>query len=233
MNQRVEGVKGVRRVRWDPGGLFVIMRFRTAKRRWSCFCTDIGGNIRRLHSDDRAFQTNHILFWSTRRNRRRTLVSPSVMWNVVLVWESPPTDVLPFFFKTFKPLLVLRLAHSVFSVCLVKRLLCLCKLFRKFAAKCNTHTHTHARTITRTRAHTRARVVSSRSFIVSLSLNQRTACVHSHTSSCSSTTNAHSAIGANDNSVPSEQAGVLFEKFAFFFETCLLLFNNSFYYSLI
>ena len=56
-------------------------------------------------------------------------------------------------FRTLKPLIALRSAHTVLPVCLGKQLKCLCKIFSKFAAKFHTHTHAHARTRGRTHRH--------------------------------------------------------------------------------
>ena len=62
-----------------------------------------------------------------------------------------------------------------FPVCLAKQLKCLCKIFTKFATKFHTHTR-----------------CSSSSFIVTLSLIQRTACACAQFGGCSSATNGHS-----------------------------------------
>jgi len=70
------------------------------------------------------------------RHGRRLL-----MWKVVQAWDLHRPTFCPF--KTLKPLIALRSAHTVLSVCLVKQLKCLCKMFTKFAAKFHTHTHTH------------------------------------------------------------------------------------------
>ena len=77
-------------------------------------------------------------------------------------------------FKMLKPLIALHSAHTVLSICLVKQLKCLCKIFAKFAAKFHTHTLF---------------------FIFTLSLIRRTACARTHFSRCSSTTNAYSETG--------------------------------------
>jgi len=88
-------------------------------------------------------------------------------------------------FKMLKPFIALRSAHTVFPVCFNKQLKYLCKIFTKFAANflslSHTHTHTHTH-------------CSSSSFIVTLSLIQRTASAHAQFSGCSSTTNVHSEM---------------------------------------
>jgi hypothetical protein len=62
------------------------------------------------------------------------------------------------------------------------------KVYTDFYKVCSKISHTHTHT------HTHARCFSS-SFIVTLSLMQRTACVRAQFSGCSSTTNAHSETG--------------------------------------
>jgi hypothetical protein len=79
-------------------------------------------------------------------------------------------------FKAVKPLIALRLAHSVLPICLVKQLKCLCKIFTQFVAKFHTHTR------------------SSSSLIVT-SLVWRTACACAQFSRCSSMTNIYSEMG--------------------------------------
>jgi hypothetical protein len=104
------------------------------------------------------------------------------------------------------------------SVCLVKQMKCLSKIFTKFAAKFHTHTHTHTH-----------RRCSSSSFIVTLSLIRRKVCAHAQFSGCSSTTNAHSETGQtavcyqnlmlgalSSRSALSALVGSLFKKFCLF-----------------
>ena len=101
-----------------------------------------------------------------------------LMCNVVQAWNfHRPTFCL---FKTLKPLIALRSAHTVLPVRLNKQLKCLCKMFPKFAAKFHTHTHTRC---------------SSSSLIVTLSLIRRTPCTRAQFSGCSSTTNAYRKTG--------------------------------------
>jgi hypothetical protein len=140
---------------------------------------------------------------------------------VVVCWcgrSSRPgifTDRHSALFKTLKALIVLRSAHTVLPVNLVKQLECLCKFFTKFAAKF----HTHAR-------------CSSSSFVVTLSLIRRTACARAQFSRCSSTTIAHSITGQmavccqnltlgvlSSCSALSLLVGVLFKKFGLFLNT--------------
>jgi len=127
-------------------------------------------------------------------------------------------------FKTLKPLIALRSAHTVLPVCLVKQVKCLCKICTKFAAKF----HTHAR-------------CSSSSFIVTLSLIRRTACARAQFSGCSSTTNSHSETGQmavccqnltlgalSTRSALSMLVGPLFKKFSLFLNMPLTLLLNGF-----
>ena len=120
-----------------------------------------------------------------------------------------------------KHLIALLSADTVFPVRLNKQLVCLCKIFAKFAAKFQIHIHTHT--------HTRC---SSNSFIVTLSLIRRTACSRAQFSGCSSTTNAHSetrqmvvcchnlTLGApSSRSDFSVLIGSLFKKFCLFSNT--------------
>jgi len=129
---------------------------------------------------------------------------------------SSPTDIV--LFKTLKPLIALRLAHTVLPVCLVKQLKCLCKLFTKLAAN---FTHTRC---------------SSSSFIVTLSLIRPTACTRAQFRGCSSTTNAHSETGQmavccqnltlgalSSRSALSVLVGALFKKFGLFLNTPLIV----------
>jgi len=87
------------------------------------------------------------------------------------------TDGNSAFLKAFKPLITLRLAHTVLPVFLVKELKYLCKMFTKFTTK---FTHTSC---------------SSNSSIVTLSLNRRTVCARAQFSGCSWTTNGHTEWG--------------------------------------
>jgi len=131
--------------------------------------------------------------------------------------------------------IALRSAHTVLPVCLVKQLKCLV---------CSTHTHTrmHAHTHMRARTHIRAHTqactrthththtsCSSSSFIVTLSLIQRTACARVQFSRCSLTTYAHSETGQMavccqnlvlgalcSHSTLSVLVGALFKKFGIF-----------------
>ena len=134
-------------------------------------------------------------------------------------------------FKTFKPVIALRSAHTVLSVCLVKQLECLCKLFTKLAAKFHTHTRTHA--------HARARCSSS-SIIVTLSLIRRTACARDQFSECSSTTNAYSETGQiavccqnltlgalSSRSALSMLVGEVFKMFGLFLNTPRVILRNA------
>ena len=118
-------------------------------------------------------------------------------------------------FGTLKPLTALRSTHTVLSICLVKQLKCLCKIFTKFAAKFHTHTR-----------------CSSSSFIVTLSLIRRTACARVEFSGCSSTTNAHNETGQmavccqnltlgalSSRSALAMLVGALFKKFGLFLNT--------------
>ena len=145
---------------------------------------------------------------------------------VVVCWcgrSSRPgilTDRHSALFKTLKPLIALRSAHTVLPVCLVKQLKCLCKIFAKFAAKFHTHTR-----------------CSSSSFIVTLSLIWRTACARAQFGGCSSVTNGHSKtrqmavccqnlpLGALSScSVLPVPVGALFKKFGLYLNTpCILL----------
>ena len=125
------------------------------------------------------------------------------------------TDRHSVLFKTLKPLIALRSVHTFLSVCLVKQLKCLCKMFTKFAAKFHTHT-----------------CCSSSSFIVTLSLIRRKAGARAQFSRCSSRTNAHSETGqmavccqnltlsalSNRSTLP-VLVGVLFKTFSLFLNT--------------
>jgi hypothetical protein len=118
-------------------------------------------------------------------------------------------------FKTHKPLIALRSAHTVLSVCLVKQLKSLCKFLPSLQQN---FTYTHAR----------ARCTSS-SFIVILSLIPR---ARAQFSGCSSMTNAHSETGQmavcrqnlplgalSSHSAPSMLVGALFKTFGLFLNT--------------
>jgi len=131
-------------------------------------------------------------------------------------------------FKTLKPLMALRSAHTVLPMCLVKQLKCLCKIFTKFAAKFHTHTHTHTLFF---------------NFIVTLSLIWQTACAHDQFSGCSSTTNAHSEMGKiavccqnltmsvlSSRSVLSVLVCTLFKQFSLFLNTTHRLLNFVWWY---
>jgi len=124
-------------------------------------------------------------------------------------------------FKTLKPLIALRSAHTVLSVCLVKQLKCICKIFTKFASKFHTLTFFFK-------------------LFVTLSLIRRTACARAEFSGCSSTTNAHSetgemavccqnlALGApSSHSALSMLVGALFKKFGLFLNTPLIMIQYS------
>ena len=117
-------------------------------------------------------------------------------------------------FKMLKPLIALCSAHTVLPVCLVKQLKYLCKKF-----------------------HTRC---SSSSFIVTLSLIWRTACVRAQFSGCSSTTNVHSKMGQmavccqnlllgvlNSRRALSVLVGALYKEFSLFLDMpCKLTQHN-------
>ena len=152
---------------------------------------------------------------------------------VVVCWcgrSSRPgivTDRHSALFKTLKPLIAPRSAHTVLPVCLVKQLKCLCKILPSLQQNF-THTHTHPHT----HARARARARSSNSFIVTLSLIRRTACARAQFSGCSSTTNAHSETGQMavcsqnltlgaliSRSALSVLVGALFKKFGLFLNT--------------
>jgi hypothetical protein len=81
------------------------------------------------------------------------------------------------FYKTLKPLIVLRSARTVVPACLGKQLKCFCKILTKFAAKF----HTDKR--------------SSSYLIAFLSPIRLTACAHAQCCGCYSTTDAHSETG--------------------------------------
>ena len=143
------------------------------------------------------------------------------MWKVVEAWDLHQPTFLALF-KTFKPLIALRSAHTVLPVRLVKQMKCPCKIFTKFTAKFHTQTHTHT--------HTHTHVALQGPFIVTLSLIQRTACARAQFSGCSSTTNAHSETGQMAVScqnltlgaLSSRSAvlvGALFKKFGLFLNT--------------
>jgi len=139
-------------------------------------------------------------------------------------WSSRPgifTDRYSALFKTLKPLIALRSAHTVLPVWLDKQLKCLCKMFTKFAVNFHTHTHTHTR-------------CSSSSFIVSWSLRLRTAGARAQFSGCSLTTNAHSESGKtavccqnlplgalSSRSAPSLPVGALLKSSVFFWTRLL------------
>jgi len=140
------------------------------------------------------------------------------------------TDRHTAFFTTLKPLIALRLAHTLLPVYLVKHFKSLCKIFTKFAAKFHslslsiylslflTHSHTHT--------------ISSSSAIVTLLQIRRTACALAQFSGCSSTTNAHSETGQmtvccqhltlgalSSRNALSVLVGALFKKFGLFLNT--------------
>jgi len=105
---------------------------------------------------------------SRKVKRRFPRITARTLYLVVICWRGSSsksgifTDRHSALFKTLKPLIALRSAHTVLPVCLVKHLKCLCKIFTKSTAKFHTHTHTHT--------------LSSSSFIVTLSLIRQTAC---------------------------------------------------------
>ena len=120
-------------------------------------------------------------------------------------------------FKTLEPLTALRSAHAVLSVCLVKQLKRICKMFTKFASKFHTLFSSSA-----------------------LSLIRRTASAHAEFSGCSSTTNAHSETGQmavccqnltlgarSSHSARYMLVGAQFEKFGLFLNTPLIMIQYS------
>ena len=119
------------------------------------------------------------------------------------------TDQHSALFKMLKPLIVLRSAHTVLLYAWLSNW--------NFSVKFLPHLQQNF-------THTR----SSSSFIVTLSLIQRTACAHAQFSVCSSTTNARSKTGRwrfvvktwssalSSSSALSELVGALFKKFCLF-----------------
>ena len=133
-------------------------------------------------------------------------------------------------FRELKPLIALLSTHTVLLVCLVKQLNVSVKFLLSLQQNF-THTHTH----THTHMHTHS--CSSSSFIVTLSLNRRTACARTQFSRCSSTTNAHSEMGQmavssqnvmlvvlSSHSMLSVLVGALFKKFGLFLNTPRILY---------
>jgi hypothetical protein len=111
---------------------------------------------------------------------------------------------------------------SASSVCLVKQLKCLCKIFTKFCSKIS-HTNFVLQALS-----------------LSLSLIQRTACARAQFSGCSSTTNAHSETGQmaaccqylalgvlSSRSALSMLDGAQFKKFGFFLNTLLYSYDQK------
>ena len=116
--------------------------------------------------------------------------------------------------KRLKPLIALSSAHTVFSICLVKQLKCLRKIFTKFAA----NFHTYALLFKLLNCH--------------FDTNPTNSLCKCSVSGCSSTTNAHSengkmavycedmTLGALSScSAPPLLVGALFKKFSLFLNT--------------